>query len=73
MNEDLIYKMIVAETLGRHITHAQQDVKEEYISLYGRVSEELRKELDFQSKTPEQIEAMRLDTIKWCVKELTNP
>lgn len=69
LTDTLIYKMALAETIGRHLTHLEGK-HDNLVNYYITLSEELRKELNFQGRTRDEINEMRLETILWCKDKL---
>jgi hypothetical protein len=61
--------MALAETIGRHLTNLEGN-HDDLVNYYINLSEELRKEFNFQGRTREEIDEMRLETILWCKDKL---
>jgi len=69
LGHKLIYKLILGESIGRHLTHLEGE-HDDLVAFYEEVSKEIREETNFGSYTKEQINEMRLEVIRWCMSEL---
>lgn len=69
LTDTLIHKMILAETIGRHLTYLEGE-HDALVTYYHQVGKEIEQEAAFPGYTKEQINEMRLEVIEWCKARL---
>lgn len=69
LTDTLIHKLILGETIGRHLTHLEGK-HDDLVAYYNKISKEIWTDIDFSKYTEEQINEMRLEVINWCKDRL---